>query len=83
MLLSARPQAVSALAADFLHGRMINVRTATFLVDPDLTVCCTPTVLCFQRRDEAEKFQSGFGGEIMDLPNTRSFLRTSMMLGHG
>jgi len=82
MLLSSRPQVVSALAADFLHGRMVNVRAATFLVDPDLTVCCTPTVLCFHRRDEAEKFQRGFGGEVMDLDDTQSFLRTSMTLGH-
>jgi hypothetical protein len=82
MLLSARPHVVSALAADFLHGRMINVRTATFLVDPDLTVCCTPSVLCFQHRDEAEKFQSGFGGEVMDLTSTQSYLRTSMTLIH-
>ncbi|HEY53195.1 MAG TPA: DeoR family transcriptional regulator [Caldilineae bacterium] len=80
MLLSARPQVVSALAADYLHGRMVNVRTATFLVDPDLTVCCTPTVLCFQDRDEAEKFQRGFGGKVMDLVNTQSYLRASMTL---
>lgn len=80
MLLSARLQVVSALAADFLHGRMVNVRTATFLVDPDLTVCCTPSVLCFQRREEAEKFQRGFGGEVMDLANAQSYLRASMML---
>jgi len=82
MLLSTRSQVVSALATDFLHAHMINVRSATFLVNPDLTVCCTPTVLCFQRRDEAEKFQSGFGGEVMDLQQTQAHLRESMALGH-
>lgn len=82
MLLAAREQAVSAMTADFLHGHMINVRSAIFLVDPDLPVCCTPTVLCFQRRDEAEKFQRGFGGEVMDLQQTQTYLRENMMLGH-
>jgi len=82
MLLSAHPQVISALATDFLHGRMINVRTATFLVNPDLTVCCTPTVLCFQRRDEAANFQRGFGGAVMDLQRTQAYLRESMALGH-
>ena len=82
MLLSARTEVVSALATDFLHGRMINVRTATFLVEPDLTVCCTPTVICFQRHDEAVNFQKGFGGEVMDLERTQAHLRESMALGH-
>lgn len=82
MLLAAREQATSAMAADFLHGRMINVRSAFFLIDPELSVCCTPTVLCFQRSDEAEKFQRGFGGEIMDLQQVQTYLRESMMLGH-
>ena len=58
MVLTAREQAVSAMAADFLHGRMVNVRFAFFLVDPDLTVCCTPAVLCFETQRDAERFQS-------------------------
>ena len=80
MVLTAREQAVSAMAADFLHGRMINVRSAFFLVDPDLTVCCTPTVLCFGTQRDAEKFQSGFGGEIMNLVQAQTYLKDSMML---
>ncbi len=82
MLLSTHLQITSALATDFLHGHMINVRTATFLVDPDLTVCCTPTVLCFQRRGEAVNFQTGFGGQVMDLRQAQAHLRESMALGN-
>ena len=80
MVLTAREQAVSAMAADFLHGRMVNVRFAFFLVDPDLTVCCTPTVLCFETQRDAERFQSGFGGEIMNLVQAQAYLKESMML---
>ncbi|NOX60739.1 MAG: DeoR/GlpR transcriptional regulator [Chloroflexi bacterium] len=80
LLLDSRPSAVSALAADFLHGRMINVRTATFLVEPNLTVCCTPSVLCFQQREDAIRFQKGFGGWVMDLFQAQAHLRGVMRL---
>jgi len=83
MVLTERSQAVSAMAADFLHGRMINVRAAYFLVDPNLTVCCTPTVLCFGTQLDAERFQIGFGGEIMNLAQAQAYLKESMMLEHG
>ncbi|MCP4167650.1 MAG: DeoR/GlpR transcriptional regulator [Chloroflexi bacterium] len=78
MLLTMRPEAISALTVDFLHGRMINVRTATYLVNSELTVCCTPSVLCFQFQDEAERFQRGFGGEVMDRAQAQAYLSTSM-----
>ena len=80
LLLDARPEAVSALAADFLHGRMINVRTATFLVEPDITICCTPAVLCFQRHEDAVRFQKGFGGRVMTLDQAQDHLRGAMRL---
>lgn len=81
MLLTSRPQAASGLAADFLHGRMINVRQAIFLVAPDITLCCTPSVLCFASQQEGERFQNGFGGQLMDLAQAQSFLHEHMSLG--
>ena len=81
ILLAMRPETVSALAADFLHGRMINVRTAAFLVDSELTVCCTPTVLCFQGTAEAKRFKLGFGGQVLDVHGAQEYLRDSMMIG--
>jgi len=80
MVLMARMEAVSAMAADFLHGRMINVRSAFFLIDPDLTVCCSPTVLCFGAQQDAARFQMGFGGEIMNLTQAQAYLKDSMTL---
>ncbi|MCO6453654.1 MAG: DeoR/GlpR transcriptional regulator [Caldilineales bacterium] len=80
MLLSSRTEATSALAADFLHGRMVNVRSAVFLLGSDLTLCCTPSVLCFQNREDAGRFQAGFGGEIMSLTMAQAHLKNHMAL---
>lgn len=57
----------SALAADFLYGRMVNVYQAYFVVGSDVTLCCMPSVLCLATRQEAERFRQGFGGIVMDF----------------
>ena len=57
----------SALAADFLYGRMVNVYEATFVVGSDVTLCCVPSELCFATRHDAERYRQGFGGELLDF----------------
>jgi hypothetical protein len=54
-----------ALARDFLHSRMTNMRQASFLVGSEVQTCCVPSILCFASADEAAKFQQGFGGMVM------------------
>ena len=71
LLLETRDDLTSGLAVDFIHGKMINLKTATFLVDPNVVVCCTPAVLCFADREEARRFQLGFEGELKDLAEAR------------
>lgn len=73
-------QIVSALVTDFLRGNIINAQAAIYLVEPDITVCCTPTVLAFQRKDDATRFQKGFGGHLMDMDGTLEHLRHAMNL---
>ncbi|NUQ36769.1 MAG: DeoR/GlpR transcriptional regulator [Caldilineales bacterium] len=80
MLLAGRGDVVSALAADFLHGRMINVRDAAFLVGPELSLCCAPTILCFASRAEGERFRQGFGGDLLDHLQAQASLQQSMAL---
>jgi len=58
--------AVSTLARDFLYGRMINVLQAHFLIGSDVQLCCIPGTICFATAVDAEKFQHGFGGELMN-----------------
>jgi hypothetical protein len=79
MVLSRDTDAIaSILVTDFLFGRIVNGRTASYLAAPDLSICCTPTVLAFEDAHNAQRFQAGFGGEILDLDGALAFVRTSM-----
>lgn len=79
MVLSRDTEAIaSILVTDFLFGRIVNGRTASYLAAPDLSICCTPTVLAFEDAHNAQRFQAGFGGELLDLDGALAFVRTSM-----
>jgi len=80
LLLETRDDIVSGLAIDFIHGKMINLKTATFLVNPDVVVCCTPPVLCFSDEDEARRFQRGFQGELASLDEAQKLTARHMNL---
>ena len=54
----------TALACDFLYGRMINAPQAYYLLGSTVNLCCGPTVLAFASEVEAQCFQLGFGGTI-------------------
>ena len=64
----------------FLRGNIINAQAAIYLVEPDITVCCTPTILAFQQTDDATRFQQGFGGHLMTMTETLDHLSQAMNL---
>ncbi|MBT3321091.1 MAG: DeoR family transcriptional regulator [Anaerolineae bacterium] len=68
------------LATDFLSGNKINALQAAYLVQPDLKTCCSPSVLSFSAREDAQRFQQGFGGALMSFSETRGFLSDSHAL---
>jgi DNA-binding Lrp family transcriptional regulator len=78
-----RPAVSAALVTDFLYGRMINCRSATYVIEPQVHLCCSPTVLAFEHRDEAERFHRGFGGHVLNLVEALQFLRREMSLNEG
>ena len=80
LLLETREDIVSGLAVDFIHGKMINIKTATFLVNPNVVVCCTPAVLCFADDEEARRFQIGFQGELASLREAQKLTTQHMDL---
>lgn len=83
MALGRRPQTItSVLVTDFLLGRSVNVRTATFLATPAIAICCSPTVLAFEDVQLARRFQAGFGGELLDLDAALAYVQTTMHLMH-
>lgn len=79
-LLARTPETVSALATDFLHGTIVNVRQATFLLDSQFIYCCAPSVLAFASDTEAKKFQTGFGGRLVEFNEAFQSVLESMAL---
>lgn len=77
MLLADNPSVDSTLARDYLYGRMTNVYQAYYVIASDVRLCCEPTVLCFARLSDAEKFSQGFGGLVMDFSQTTNYLTAS------
>lgn len=67
MAVSRVDEGWQSLATDFLHGHVITASQAHYLVLSDLTICCSPSVLAFAKKEEAIKFQVGFGGRILDF----------------
>ncbi len=76
LLLADSIQPISILAKDFIYGRMVNARNASYLVNSDITLCCQPNYLCFASTQDALKFQNGFGGQIMTFDEARTALTT-------
>ncbi len=71
LLLADSIQPISILAKEFIYGRMVNARTAAYLVNSDITLCCQPSYLCFASTQDAIKFQKGFSGQIMTFDEAR------------
>ncbi|MEZ4518539.1 MAG: DeoR family transcriptional regulator [Chloroflexota bacterium] len=70
---------LSALATDFIYGRMVNVYQATYVIGSDINLCCSPSTLCFSTPGDAERFASAFGGQVHDFTSAM----TTMTHLHG
>ena len=64
LLMNQGPEIESALARDFLFGRMTNILQAYFLIGSEIRPCCMPSTLCFASEAEALKFKKGYGGQV-------------------
>jgi DNA-binding Lrp family transcriptional regulator len=80
ILLETRDDIVSGMATDYIFERVVNMKSAVFLVNADVIVCCAPSVLCFGDETTARRFQQGFGGEIADLETARKQVALHMKL---
>ncbi|MEN8257546.1 MAG: nitrous oxide reductase accessory protein NosL [Thermodesulfobacteriota bacterium] len=54
-----------AAIPDFKSGRMINAKKAYYVVATDMAICCSPSTIAFEKRQDAEEFQKKHHGEIM------------------
>jgi DNA-binding Lrp family transcriptional regulator len=81
--MSLYPSIVSAMTPDFIYGRAVNVKNATFLVESAILLCCTPTILCLDQADDAIRLQKGFGGQVLNFSEALEFVRQDMRVELG
>ncbi len=75
MLACEQTQPALSLTTDFLYGHMVNAHQAAFLIGSGVTLCCMPSVLTFGSRADAERFQQGFGGTLLDFAQAQQHLQ--------
>lgn len=82
LMLQSRTQSVwQTMTADYLYGHMISAVQAYYVIGSEVTICCVPSVLAFGSKQEAEKFQKGFGGQLLSMNDTLHYLH-GMMHAH-
>ncbi len=74
LLLPNVHEVVAVLTKDFLYGHTLNARQGVYLLDSTVTVCCSPSTLCFASHEDAARFQKGFGGMVMTFAETQAHL---------
>jgi DNA-binding Lrp family transcriptional regulator len=56
---------VAALTYDFITENPISALNAYYVVGSSAIPCCSPSVIPFASKEDAEKFKKGFGGKVM------------------
>lgn len=74
MIQSVSKKVKQSLTADYLHGRIVNANQAVYLVGSELNICCVPNILTFASKQDAEKFQKGFGGKLLNIEQSTQLL---------
>ncbi|MCL4428488.1 MAG: helix-turn-helix domain-containing protein [Deltaproteobacteria bacterium] len=65
----------SIMGRDFIYGNPLDLRNAFLLLKTEVIPCCSPPILVFARKDDAEKFKKGFGGEIRSFDEIISHMK--------
>jgi nitrous oxide reductase accessory protein NosL len=76
--LNILPGIHTAMTADFIYGTMLNVRQAWYVLHDEIGVCCTPSVLCFSKQDDAKRFVKDFGGSAVDFVDVQRIIMEKM-----
>jgi hypothetical protein len=64
----------NVFATDFLFGTLISASAASYVIGSHVRLCCAPSVLSFEQLEDAQRFQTGFGGEVMNLSQAYEYL---------
>lgn len=80
MALSNRRNASMAMVTDFFYGTILSANQAWYVMNSDVSLCCRPSLLTFSNVEDARRFCSSFGGEVLDFIQAKNSLRTIMTL---
>ena len=81
LMLQSRSENVwQSLTADYLYGHMISAGQAFYMVGSEVSICCVPSILVFGSKTDAEKFQKGFGGQLLGMDKTIQHMRGMMRM---
>lgn len=80
MYITRQNKVSSALATDFLYGKIYNVSQVVYLLESQVQICCAPSLLCFASLEDANKFQTGFGGRVLSFEQALHALQAMMSL---
>lgn len=70
MALETHP-AASAFTTDFFYGTIINAAQAWYVLESLVNPCCSPSVLTFANREDANRFAEAFNGKLADFSQAR------------
>ncbi|MCL4321610.1 MAG: hypothetical protein M1273_03175 [Deltaproteobacteria bacterium] len=65
----------SIMGMDFIYGNPLDIRNGFLLFKTDVIPCCSPPILVFARQSNAERFQAGFGGDIISFDDIISHMK--------
>ncbi|MHB1660757.1 MAG: nitrous oxide reductase accessory protein NosL [bacterium] len=65
----------SIMGRDFIYGNPLDLRNAFLLLKTEAIPCCSPPIIVFARKEDAEKFKKGFGGEIKSFDEIISHMK--------
>lgn len=70
----------SALTTDFLSGKLHSAQHSYFVMEAVVAYCCKPSILTFDDKEMAMRFQKGFGGAVGRFSDALSFLEKDISL---
>jgi len=69
-----------AITADYLTGMPHSAQHSHFLLGSAAAPCCHPSILTFENLEMAQRFQTGFGGQLGRLGDAMRFLEEEMIM---
>ncbi|PWH17616.1 MAG: hypothetical protein DDG60_01625 [Anaerolineae bacterium] len=80
LALNHLPNTQQATTTDFLYGSFLNAAHAWYVLQSTVAPCCQPSVLAFGQKTDAERFATGFGGQVCDFTTAQKQIALLMSL---